>query len=234
MNFFEDLFEKFYFLIKFLHVSCASSSSLFSSSSLYFKLSNTTWFCFATATGRLAQWPPSNTTWLICFATATARLAQWPPSNTTWLICFATATGQFDQTWRTVQNKPRSGWYTGSRSGTHFPQALINYTYETVQQHNKITYRSNSNKRAIKLVHQRTTTFSNVRQTAKHEAASFAQRNCDVIHQTASFAQRNCDVIQNGAEKMNARPADRSNEKTRVSFRLRAQETYAITGSPGD
>ena len=132
MNFFEDLFEKFYFLIKFLHVSCASSSSLFSSSSLYFKLveflrplslskvigsimqeqsapSNTTWFCFATATGRLAQSPPSNTTWLICFATATGRLAQWSPSNTTWLICFATATGQFDQTWRTVQNKPRSG-----------------------------------------------------------------------------------------------------------------------------
>ena len=77
-------------------------------------------------------------------------------------------------------------WLIGSRSGTHFPQALINYTYETVQQHNKITYRSNSNKRAIKLVHQRTTTFSNVRQTAKHEAASFAQRNCDVIHQAAA------------------------------------------------
>ena len=49
-----------------------------------------------------------------------------------------------------------------------------------------------------------------------------------------AFAQRNCDVIQNGAEKMNARPAGRSNEKTRVSFRLRAQETYAITASPGD
>ena len=107
--------------------------------------------CYATTTGRLAQWPPSNTTWLICFATTTGRLAQWPPSNTTWLIWFATATGQFDQTWRTVQNKPRSGWYTGSRSGTHFPQALINYTYETFQQHNKITYRPNSNKRAIKL-----------------------------------------------------------------------------------
>ena len=152
-------------------------------------LNNVENVCFATATGRLAQSPPSNTTWLICFATATGRLAQWPPSNTTWLICFATATGQFDQTWRTVQNKPRSGWYTGSRSGTHFPQALINCTYETVQQHNKITYRSNSNKRAIKLVHQRTTTFSNVRQTAKHEAASFAQRNCDVIHQAASFAR---------------------------------------------
>ena len=48
----------------------------------------------------------------------------------------------------------------------------------------KITYRSNSNKRAIKLIHQ----FSNVRETAKHEAASFAQWNCDVIHQAASFA----------------------------------------------
>ena len=35
MNLFKDLFEKFYFLIKFLHVFCASSSSLFSSSSLY-------------------------------------------------------------------------------------------------------------------------------------------------------------------------------------------------------
>ena len=52
----------------------------------------------------------------------------------------------------------------------------------------KITYRSNSNKRAIKLIHQQTTTFSNVRETAKHEAASFAQWNCDVIHQAASFA----------------------------------------------
>ena len=72
-------------------------------------LNNVENVCFATATGRLAQSPPSNTTWLICFATATGRLAQWPPSNTTWLICFATATGQFDQTWRTVQNKPRSG-----------------------------------------------------------------------------------------------------------------------------
>ena len=40
MNLFKDLFEKFYFLIKFLHVSCASSSSLFSSSSLYFKLAD--------------------------------------------------------------------------------------------------------------------------------------------------------------------------------------------------
>ena len=78
--------------------------------------------------GLLAQWPPSNTTWLICFATATGRLAQWP-SNTTWLIWFATTTGQFDQTWRTVQNKTRSGWCTGSRSGTHFPQALINETW---------------------------------------------------------------------------------------------------------
>ena len=67
--------------------------------------------------------------WLICFATATGRLEQWP-SNTTWLIWFATTTGQFDQTSRTVQNKTRSGWCTGSRSGTHFPQALINYTYE--------------------------------------------------------------------------------------------------------
>ena len=50
--------------------------------------------------------------------------------HTTWLIWFATTTGQFDQTSRTVQNKTRSGWCTGSRSGTHFPQALINYTYE--------------------------------------------------------------------------------------------------------
>ena len=84
--------------------------------------SNTTWLiCFATATGLLEHWP-SNTTWLICFATATGWLEQWP-SNTTWLIWFATTTGQFDQTSRTVQNKTRSGWCTGSRSGTHFPQA---------------------------------------------------------------------------------------------------------------
>lgn len=61
------------------------------------------------------------------------------------------------------------------------------------------------------------TTSSNVRQTAMHEAASFVQRNCD--------------VIQNGAEKMNGRPIE---QKKRVSFRLRAQDTYAITGSPGD
>lgn len=40
MNLFKDLFETFYFLIKFLHVFCASSSSLFSSSSLYFKLAD--------------------------------------------------------------------------------------------------------------------------------------------------------------------------------------------------
>ena len=49
-------------------------------------------------------------------------------------------------------------------------------------------------------------------------------------HEAECFAQRNCDVIQNGAEKVNGR----SNEKTRVSFRLHAQGTYAITGSPED
>ena len=38
------------------------------------------------------------------------------------------------------------------------------------------------------------TTSSNVRQTAMHEAASFVQRNCD--------------VIQNGAEKINGRPIE--------------------------
>ena len=50
------------------------------------------------------------------------------------------------------------------------------------------------------------------------------------MYEAASFAQRNYDVIQNDAEKMNGR----SNEKTRVSFRLRAHDTYAITGSSGD
>ena len=44
------------------------------------------------------------------------------------------------------------------------------------------------------------------RQTAKHEAECFSQRKCD--------------VIQNGAEKLN--------------FRLRAQDTYTITGHPED
>ena len=31
------------------------------------------------------------------------------------------------------------------------------------------------------------------------------------MHEAASFAQRNCDVIQNGAEKMNGRPIERKN-----------------------
>ena len=31
------------------------------------------------------------------------------------------------------------------------------------------------------------------------------------MHEAASFAQRNCDVIQNGAEKMNGRPIEREN-----------------------
>ena len=31
------------------------------------------------------------------------------------------------------------------------------------------------------------------------------------VFKAASFAQRNCDVIQNGAEKMNGRPIERKN-----------------------
>ena len=49
-------------------------------------------------------------------------------------------------------------------------------------------------------------------------------------HEAECFAQPNCDVIQKGAEKVNRG----WNEKTRVSFRLRAQGTYAITGNPED
>lgn len=58
-------------------------------------------------------------------------------------------------------------------------------------------------------------TFQHVRQTTKHEAECFAQRNCD--------------VIQNGAEMLN-----HGTKKTRVSFRLLAQGTYTITGNPED
>ena len=52
---------------------------------------------FETATGQLAQWPPSNTTWFVSFATTTGQLAQWPPRNTTWFVSFATTTGQLAQ-----------------------------------------------------------------------------------------------------------------------------------------
>ena len=53
--------------------------------------SNTTWFVsFATTMGQLAQWLPRNTTWFVCFETTTGQLAQWPPSNTTWFVCFET------------------------------------------------------------------------------------------------------------------------------------------------
>ena len=45
---------------------------------------------FETATGQLAQWPPSNTTWFVSFATTTGQLAQWPPRNTTWFVCLET------------------------------------------------------------------------------------------------------------------------------------------------
>ena len=42
----------------------------------------------------------------------------------------------------------------------------------------KITYRSNSNKRAIKLIHQQTTTFSNVRETLRNEiVTSFTRQH---------------------------------------------------------
>ena len=82
------------------------------------------------------------------------RLAQWPPSNTTWFVLYATTTGQLAQIWRaqiwrTMKNRPRPGWCTTSRNGTRFPQALIS-SYKILQQHWEITYRENSNSHDVR------------------------------------------------------------------------------------
>ena len=79
----------------------------------------------------------------VCFETTMGQLAQWPPSNTTWFVLYVTTTGQLAQIWRTMKKRPRPGWRTRSRNGTHFPQALIS-SYEILQQCREITYRENT------------------------------------------------------------------------------------------
>ena len=102
MNLFKDLFEKFYFLIKFLHVFCASSSSLFSSSSLYFKLADFLRpLSLSKVIGSIMQ-EPSVLTRLIATYEMPAVFSVWPMSIHAfgsvrpWLLCIVIAQASFN------------------------------------------------------------------------------------------------------------------------------------------
>ena len=136
-----------------------------------------------------------NSTWFVSFATTTGQLAQWPPSNTTWFVLYATTTGQLAQIWRTMKNRPRPGWHTRSRNGTRLPQASIS-SYEILQQHWETTYRENNSSYEILQQHVRSSYEILQQHVRQHPMFDVREEDRILCHTRQNpFAQQECDVI---------------------------------------